>query len=548
MSIAFVTTFPNYAWEIYAKTALESMVNNLPPQIPLMVQLDDYLLYSQVDKTLRAQDGIAVGQEKEHADFVQRNKDKDDQQNYRKQAVRFCHKVFAIKRALNAAIRQREADPTNSPRYLIWIDADVVITRPVAMDEIKECLPREGDAVSYLGRKDWDHSECGWLAFDMENGADVVIANAVNTYVSNGVFDLDQWHDSWVWDRLREQFGGNWTNLTDGKPGTEIWEQSPMAKWSRHYKGPIAKKKVQPRQNPSSNFVIQTKNAVPHDQIRANIEANQNLISHWVRECKPTDEEITVVSAGPMLIAEDLREEKGKIIAVKHALKPLKAAGIRPWACILLDPRPHVLDFVQEADKDMLWFVASQVQPEVTQALLEKGCTVWGYHASVGADEGGLTNKQPGAIINGGSATATRGLFLLYHLGFRNFTLHGYDLCCPDKPNLDARDEHGQPKYMEISVGINSPHFSLKRAFWTEPQLAAQFEEVNEIIKSNKFNLKAHGNGIVPFMIRANEVANLRMNELKAKINGTKIPTYRQLLGWNKTLKTKSSTSRRKAS
>lgn len=533
MNIAVVTTFPNNMWDVYAKKALESFVANWPAEIPLMVQIDNDLLFPDVDKILRYQDGIAVGWEDEHKAFVERNKDKDHPTDYRKQAVRFCHKVFAIKRALDAALKQRDADPETAPRYLIWMDADVVTTASVTMEDIKLCLPKEGDAVAYLGRKDWDHSECGWLAFDLENGSESIIHKVVDKYKSDDLFTLEQWHDSWVWDYCMNM---PCTDLTHDKPGTEIWEQSPMAKWSTHYKGPMAKSKLlsEPKmKNSHGPIQIVTKNSIPHEQICDHIKQNQALIKNWVRLCEATDEEIVVVSAGPMLIAEDVRDDAkaGKrIVAVKHALGPLKQAGITPWACILLDPRPHVLDFVTEADTNVIWFVASQVNPTVTQELLERGCTVWGYHASVGAGEHIITNKQNHAVIGGGSATATRGLYLLQHLGFKNFKLFGYDLCYPDKPDLGAKDNIGQPKYLEISLGMNDPLYSLKRCFWSEPQLFAQFEEMNEILKNGKFNISAVGDGILPFIVKSQKTSNLRNAELKAKIHGTEHPNYRDML------------------
>ncbi len=550
MNVALITTMPNDMFDVYGRKMLESFVKFWPQEIPLLVQLDDDLLYPEVDKILRPQDGIAVGHNKDHADFVARNKDKDDPQNYRKQPVRFCHKVFALHRAMDAALKQKEVE--DSCRYLVWMDADVITTRPVTFDDVAKCLPKEGDAVAYLGRKDWDHSECGWLAFDLEKGGDYAIKDTYNHYIDDSVLDFPQQHDSWVFDEVRKRSTLlTWTNLTEGKPGTEIWEQSPMAEWSVHYKGPRAKQALS--QTPEvkgipkvgQNYVIQTKNAISDEQIWKHIEENQSLITNWLGECEANDETITIASAGPQLVAEDLREEKGKIVAVKHALSPLRKAGITPWACILLDPRPHVLDFVQDADKDVKWFVASQVNPSVTKALLEKGCEVWGYHASVGANEGHLTCKQQNAVVNGGSATATRGLHLLAHLGFRNFHLYGYELSYPDKPDLKARDNLGQPKYMEFSVGVKDQFVDVKRHFFSEPQLIAQYEEMTGLIQSEKYNLKAFGEGLVPFMLKYTNLSRLRQAEIKCMMGG-KLSSYNELFEWNRKKKTKSSAKWRK--
>jgi len=311
-----------------------------------------------------------------------------------------------------------------------------------------------------------------------------------------------------------------------------------MASWSVHYKGAAAKQQLfkQPKQQlaqppAGQNFVIQTKNAIPHEQICKHITENQALIKNWLVECKPTKDSIVIASAGPLLIAEDLRAEikaGHKIVAVKHALQPLKKAGIKPWACILLDPRPHVADFVKEADPDVLWFVATQVNPEVTKILLAAGCEVWGYHASVGAGEHELSMKQPSSIVHGGSATATRGLYLLAHLGFRNFRLYGYELAYPDKPDLNAKDDIGQPKFMEFSLGVKNDFINYKRQFYSEPQLIAQFEELNQIIHSDKYKIEAFGEGMVPFLVKMKKLGDLRQAELKSKVVG-KIGSYKKL-------------------
>lgn len=537
LSAAVITTFPNSSWDVYSKKMLQSFMRNWPEEIPLLISLDDDLLLNSVQKWIRSQDAIAVGWGKEHREFVERNRGKDDPADYRKMPVRFCHKVFAIARAFDSVLKQKK-DGDVAPRYLIWMDADVLIHRNVTLDEIRECLPKEGDSFATLGRKDWPHSECGWMAFDLENKGSEIIIEMFKSYVSDEILKQAQQDDSWMWDEVVKKIGCAVTNLTEGAPGLDVWQFSPMAKWSRHYKGPAAKQELLNMPRPAQtqgNVTIQTRNAIPNEKICANIAANQKLIKNWIKPCKKHDEEIIIVSAGPMLIAEDLRKEQKagkKIIAVKHALEPLKNAGIKPWASILLDPREHVNNFVQNPDKDIIWFVASQVNPEVVRTLILAGCTVWGYHASVGAGEVELTNLQPYSVVSGGSATATRGLFVMNHLGFNKFRLYGYNLCHGDKPDLNAKDELGQPKYMEISIAFDDKNMHVKRHFWTEPQLIAQFEEMNDLIKSERFDIEAYGEGVIPFLIKSKKTSDLRNKEIAAKMLGGKTPTYKELLGW----------------
>ena len=557
IAVAVVTTFSVTSWKIYSQAMLTNFVKFWPDCVPIMINLDNDLLEMDVKKLLRPSDAVVCGWEKEHNDFVERNKEKDDPTNYRKQSVRFCHKVFALKFALDAANRAKEAQAPDAPRYLIWLDADVITTSPVTIDDLILCLPKEGDAVSYMGRKDWDHSECGWLAFDLDNDGGKIIEDMYLCYKTDNIFALEQWHDSFVFDKTIKNLNFKATNLTLDKPGMDIWPQSPMAKFSTHHKGPVAKDMMQkPPNDGGQPLRIQTRNSVDDPVIQRNILENQAQIKNWVRTCSPTDQVAVVVSAGPMLVAEDLAEEMEagrKIFAVKHALEPLKAAGIKPYGCILLDPRDHVANFVTNPDTDVIWFVASQVVPSVVKTLLDAGCTVWGYHAAVGANEGNLTEKQFDSVVQGGSATATRGLFLLDKLGFRNFRLYGYDLCFPTKPDLNSKDDKGQPSNFEITILAEKEHYKSKRSFWSKGELLAQYQEIVDIITKQPWNVRAFGNGIVPFLLEADRISNLRAKLKKDKLT-TQIPvSHEELLGcknkttlWAKWLRMQPATHRKR--
>lgn len=542
MKIAVCTTFADEHFDQYAKQMLQSFVTHWPEQIPILVQTDTPKYAEEINKIIRPQDGLKSGWEPDHAAFVERNKGKDDPNNYRKQAVRFCHKVFALKYALKSVNEAKATGAQDVPRYLVWMDADVLTTRKVTIEELAKCMPKDGDAVAYLGRKDWDHSECGWLAFDLDNGGEQLI-EAIYDYYRNdkALFALDQWHDSFVFDKVCHNPIIHRTNLTPDATGMEVWPQSPMAPWSRHYKGPIAKQELvaqpQESQNGMRQLKIVTTNSLPNENIQKNILENQAQIKNWINLCLPTEEEIVVASAGPLFLAEDLEEEVKagrKIVAVKHALKRLQEANIKPWACILLDPRDHVYDFVDNPDKDILWFVASQVTPKAVKKLLDSGCEVWGYHASVGAGEAELINRQPGAVVSGGSATATRGLFVLDRLGFKKFRLYGYDLCFGNKPDLKAKDQYGQPKNFEIQMQYKLPYYGDSRWFWSEGQLLAQAEEFKQILGMGIWKIKVLGYGIAQFLYNIHRINDLRMRREVDTLRASSHGNYEDMLGCKK--------------
>lgn len=142
--------------------------------------------------------------------------------DYRYNAIKFAKKVFAM---------------TAETEDCAWCDADVIFTNTA---HFVDCMPV--GKVAYLGRKDWHHSECGWVSY---RDAQDVLQAMRQMYLSGRVFDLEEWHDSYVFDVVRQTFDPDrFVNLTPDARGLDVWEQSPLAAFSHHHKGPIAKQQV----------------------------------------------------------------------------------------------------------------------------------------------------------------------------------------------------------------------------------------------------------------------------------------------------------------
>lgn len=267
MHLWWVTTFPNSAWETYALESLLSLTKCLPQQFKLCIGLDDAVLLPMVKKLLqqggdggdlnhsssaenhaatkddekltshpRAWD-VKAGWSPDHQEFVTRYKSRDHATDYRLQATRFAHKVFVLKHFLDAALKT-----SPRPDYLVWWDADAILTRTVNADEIAALMPGADEACSYLGRKDWDHSECGFMAFNLANGGAEAILNFMHHYYTEGlVFSLPQWHDSYLFDVARADRPCR--NLSAGVPGNNVWAGTPLACFSEHRKGVLAKQR-----------------------------------------------------------------------------------------------------------------------------------------------------------------------------------------------------------------------------------------------------------------------------------------------------------------
>lgn len=524
MKYLTITTFPNKDWYDYLHVATMSYMRYFPAEVPLLIKVTNDDMQKVVEDSLTnlaSKVGdykagrklhVELGMTPEEVDFYTRHKNYVNDGDYRTNYIDFSHKIFALYQAYLFAVKE-------SIDYIIWLDSDIVVKDEVSIEDIEKW--HNNADVAYLGRKDWDHSECGLVIYKTAT-AGKFIEEFHRMYVSDDVLKQEQYHDSYIFDRIREQFPNLvYHNISEGIEGRDVFNESVLGQKLLHYKGPLGKKKLIEQVKRSGDIaagkkvddsvnvndvIIKTKNCVDKSKIRENISKNVRMIRNWYGVCKKTDETIIICSAGPSLDPLKIKEyyDQGyKIVAVKHAIKSLNLVGVIPWAVILLDPRSHVGDFIDDIHPDSLVFVASMVDPQVVERLLLKNMKVIGYHVAVGAhEEDFLSNGD--CLIIGGSATATRGISLLEGLGYSNMELFGYDCCYYEKPDLQEKKENGTFKYEEITLETETyGKHKIKRTFWTEGQFLAQLQEFrNYYFIRDGLNLTFHGDGMIPWVWR----------------------------------------------
>lgn len=200
-------------------------------------------------------------------------------------------------------------------------------------------------------------------------------------------------------------------------------------------------------------IIVQPRDCVPKEEILDNINENIDLIKDWdfVQNCDINDEHIIIASAGPSLDFEELKavQEKNnaKIVCVKHSYPLLLEAGIQPWACVILDPRPisgtstHGIvrtELFKEIDQTTKFFIASMTDPSVTKFIMDKTKNVYGWHAfsqavadivsgKVEIDYKLKIDKDNATFVSGGTCAAMRAIGMMHIFGFRNFHLFGFD-------------------------------------------------------------------------------------------------------------------------
>tara|TARA_R100001086_G_scaffold190829_1_gene108209 strand:- start:82 stop:2376 length:2295 start_codon:yes stop_codon:yes gene_type:complete len=270
-------------------------------------------------------------------------------------------------------------------------------------------------------------------------------------------------------------------------------------------------------------IVVQPKDCVPKEYIENNVKANTKVIKKWIGRSKPNNEVAIFVSGGTV----DWKELKGlirhegedrcKIVCVKHSYPKLLKEGIKPWACVILDPRPvegtstHGIkrkDLFKTIDKDTLFLNASMTDPSVTNLIKSKTDNIIGWHAFSEALRDTKAEKQKKAItvkeelgieagatmIVGGTCAAMRSIGIMHTLGFRTFHLFGYDCSMPE-PNEKEKQtiENEKPKYIQVGIKVNGEN----RPFWTTGELLAMAQDCEKLFDREDvdMNLNFHGTG-----------------------------------------------------
>jgi hypothetical protein len=228
--IACVTTFSEAGYEVYGRTMLETFDQFWPEDIDLYV-------YYEGEKPKDASERAIwypLDQDRDRRRFMAIHT--DDPINYRRQPIKFCHKVFAV-----------TSVPRQGIDWLIWLDGDIVTTAPVTHEFLSSIMPDV--TATYLGRRWWAHTEAGFLAYNLNKGGALLLDDMRRMYTSNQVMTLFQQHDCAVFDYCRQSFehqGAKFLDLGEGfkGPSLDVMSYSVLKDVLRHNKGLARKLKA----------------------------------------------------------------------------------------------------------------------------------------------------------------------------------------------------------------------------------------------------------------------------------------------------------------
>lgn len=218
MKYSVVTTFNASGYKQYGSRMIDTFLKNWPATVQLKVYAENCNVAQtasnlQVVDLETASPELAVFKQQWKNvpkangwcnDSTQKFVDKTQKIGFRWDAVRFAHKVYAI---FDCA-RTTDAD------ILVWMDADTVCHSSISLDTVAKFFPTDTD-LGFLGREG-KYTECGLYSMNLRS---VVIQKFLQEFqrmyddAESGIFTLAEWHDSFVFDAVREKFKGQLKEL-----------------------------------------------------------------------------------------------------------------------------------------------------------------------------------------------------------------------------------------------------------------------------------------------------------------------------------------------
>jgi hypothetical protein len=203
-----VSTFNQSGYDKYASRMIDTFLQNWPEDVHLYVYAEDCKV-RQKHERLHVYDFHKTvpelvafkqrwGDDPKARGMVPQgptnNKGKAPGIGFRWDAIRFCHKIYAVCHHA----KQHLSD------VMFWMDADMVCHSPVTTDFIESQIPKPY-GIAFIGRRK-KFTECGLYALDLtDKSTNRFVQQFQGAYDDGSIFQMKEWNDCWVFDRIREQ-------------------------------------------------------------------------------------------------------------------------------------------------------------------------------------------------------------------------------------------------------------------------------------------------------------------------------------------------------
>ena len=212
MKYTVITTFNADGYAKYGQRMIQTFLQNWPQEVELIVYTENCTVNeSAVNIVVRDISVVSSLTEfkqrwqhvpKATGDILDdpiRSQRKDSTKGFKWNAIRFAHKTYSIFHCAQNV----------STDVLIWMDADTVCHSKITTEDLDRlCEPQY--ELCFLGRRK-KFSECGLYSMKLgTKGIKRFLREFQRMYddADNGIFLLDEWHDSFVFDAVRKNIPG----------------------------------------------------------------------------------------------------------------------------------------------------------------------------------------------------------------------------------------------------------------------------------------------------------------------------------------------------
>lgn len=258
--------------------------------------------------------------------------------------------------------------------------------------------------------------------------------------------------------------------------------------------------------------------ATPLEKIKSNIEESKIRIIPKL-DCLEElrrDVPVAIVGGGPSLKdnLELLRTYK-YIMACGSVHDYLVENGIIPTWCVICDPDPVVINYLQRWNLSVKYLIASQCDRSVFEYLRPSNYYMWhAYGDKLGKEFFGENE----ILIPGGCTVGTRAMMMAFQFGFSTQHLFGFDTCLTNEYKHHAYDfSTAQETVGDITEIKLDPE---GETFKVAGYMLAQFFDFRQILDAyaHRLDVTIHGEGLLKSFM--NICRQKALDQLKEKQNG----------------------------
>jgi len=274
--ITVVTTFHKPGLDLYGQRFLNSFAENVESKIKLLVYAeactpvnpnpDQIKIFDSFEALPKLNAFKAKWESVPHANgdisnHPARQGRKDWNKEFKWDAVRFANKVYAV---FDACERSKD--------WCVWMDADTFVHSPWKHKDFNNLLPKD-KWITYVGRGKGSQTwpECGFYGMNINHPMCIQFLKEFERFYEEpdkGIFELVEWHDSFVFGHILNQLRPIDNNVLDYSAEMYLKEaksgggghpliNTVLGKWIDHMKG---NRKVAGKSQRSDIMVNRTEN------------------------------------------------------------------------------------------------------------------------------------------------------------------------------------------------------------------------------------------------------------------------------------------------